>query len=260
MKLKFALVVCYKDTYGTESVVKNALRKAGINHKCIKRDHLAEANFRKADLIITVGGDGTFLRASQYITDQPVLVVASNLKKNEGFYARASKSDFEKKIKRILRDDFKIIRLNRLESVIVSRGKIEKPSFAVNEVFIGSKRPYITSRYFLKIGKKQEFQKSSGVIIATAAGSNAWVKSSGGKPLPIDSGKIQYVVRDPYFGRLTKPRLKQGILTEGASAVIKSMSWDGIVVIDSHFKEYKFNEGSTITIKNSSKPLKFIDF
>ncbi len=260
MKIKSALLVCYKDTYGAESVVKAALKKAGISHKCIKRDHLANIYFRKADLIITIGGDGTFLRASQYVKNQPVLVVASNLKKNEGFYARASKSDFEEKLKKILRDDFKIIRLNRLESVIVSGRRKEKLSLAVNEVFVGSRRPYITSRYVLKIGRKQEFQKSSGVIVATAAGSNAWVKSSGGKALPINSEKIQYIVRDPYFGRLTKPKLKNGVLPESVSIVVKSMIWDGIVVIDSHFKEYKFNEGSTITIKSSSKPLRFIDF
>ncbi len=262
MKPKFAIVVCYKDTYSTESAVKSALQKEGINHKCIKREHLAETNFRKSDLIITVGGDGTFLRAAQYVEKQPVLAVASNLKKNEGFFARANKSDFGNKLNKILNNDYKIIRLNRLESTIksVSDGERVKPYLAVNEVFIGSKRPYITSRYVLKTGKRQEFQKSSGVIVATAAGSYAWAKSAGGRLLPLESKRIQFIVREPYSGRLGKPKLRHGILPEGASVIIKSLTWDGIVVIDSHFREHKLKEGSSVTIRISNKPLRLISF
>ncbi|MBI2134068.1 NAD(+)/NADH kinase [Candidatus Woesearchaeota archaeon] len=260
MRPKFALVVCYKDTYGTESAVKKALKKEKINHKCINRDMLTKESFQKADLVISVGGDGTFLTASQYIKDQPVLVVASNFKKNEGFFAAAGKKEFHKKLKMIINDEFTTIKLNRLQPLIVKGKKRMNIPPAINEVYIGCKRPYITARYVLKIGNKKEFQKSSGVIVSTAAGSNAWIKSAGGRKLPLSTKKTQYLIREPYFGRLTKPKMRKGVLPENAAVKIKSLMWDGIAVVDSRHTEYELDEGSSIIIRNAKKPLNLITF
>ncbi|MBI3033628.1 NAD(+)/NADH kinase [Candidatus Woesearchaeota archaeon] len=261
MKPKSALVVCYKDNYGTETAVNNSLNRYGIKHSCINRDVLDAEKLRNADLIITVGGDGTFLRTAQYVKDQPVLSVASSLEKNEGFFARAIKEDFEKKMGMILRDEFSIINLNRLQSEIAySSGEKAVLEPAVNEVFVGSRKPYITFRYMLKIGKDEELQKSSGVIISTGAGSTAWSRSAGGKKLEMTSKKMQYVVREPYFGRLTQPKMTQGVLDEPSSIRIKSESWDGIVAIDSHHHEHDFSNGAVLVVKKSGTPLRFISF
>ncbi len=260
MNISKVLVVCYKDNFGTESVVRKALQKEGICHHCINRDSLSASRLRGYDLIITVGGDGTFLRTAQYVKSQPILCVASSLKKNEGFFSRASKDDFAKKLKLVLEGKHKIIKLNRLEPVISRKGKKERIESAVNEVFIGNSRPYLTSRYVLQIGKKKELQKSSGIIIATAAGSSAWARSAGGKKLPFTSRKIQYVVREPYSGRLTRPKMVKGILPEGTKIEIKSLDWHGIAAVDSHHHEHDLREGATISIRNSKNPMNFIDF
>ena len=140
MQLKKVVVVCYKNTYGTETALKKILTKLKIKHTCINRDKLSRRKLGKADLIITVGGDGTFLRTSQHVLDTPVFTVASSLKKSEGFFSRASRTDLERKIKLIIAGKYKITKLNRLESTIRHGKKAFKPELAVNEVKTIAKR------------------------------------------------------------------------------------------------------------------------
>ncbi|MBI2142601.1 NAD(+)/NADH kinase [Candidatus Woesearchaeota archaeon] len=259
MKFKKVLVVCHKDYHKAVSVVMNALADEGISSRCVDRDLLSAGKLRGSDLVISVGGDGTLLRTSHHLSRQSVLCVSPNPKVNEGFFARACVADFREKLKLLLKGKFRILSLNRLEAVI-SYGKMRVTAEpALNEVFIGSMKPYQTARYILKVGRRSEFQKSSGVLVSTAAGSNAWLGSAGGKKLPVKSGQLQFRVREPYTGRLTKPKLKGGVLPKSASVSIKSLSWHGIIAIDS-IREYPFREGAAVTIRSSKVPLRLVGF
>lgn len=48
--------------------------------------------------------------------------------------------------------------------------------YAVNDLFIGQ-RTYVSSRYHITAGSRQEYRSSSRVIISTGLGSNGWLKS-----------------------------------------------------------------------------------
>ena len=115
----------------------------------------------------------------------------------------------------------------------------------------------------LVIGGKKEEQKSSGILIATPAGSYAWAKSAGGKTLPLTAKKIEYVVREPYIGRLTKPKMTNGILGSSQSITLISNIWEkhnGVVVIDSYKKEFEFKNGDKLVARAAKQPLNFICF
>ncbi|MBI4438606.1 NAD(+)/NADH kinase [Candidatus Woesearchaeota archaeon] len=257
---KRVLVTCHKNNFGAETVVSRALDRAGISHICINRDSIKAGSFKGADFVITVGGDGTFLRTARFVDDQLVLCVASSLESNEGFFAQASKGDFQRKLSLVMDNKFSVLSLTRLESVISYGSKKVFPELAVNEVYVGSRRPYLTARYILKVRGNEEFQKSSGVLVCTAAGSHGWVKSAGGRAMPLSSKRIQYIVREPYFGRLTVPKLVKGVLEPDTSVIVKSLNWDGIVVVDSHHNEYELDEGASITIRDSKKPVRVVRF
>ena len=209
------------------------------------------------DFVIAVGGDGTLLKAAQLVANTPVLHVISNVKVNESFFGRATADDFEKKLRQLISGNFKLLKLLRLESSI--NGK-KLPFLALNEVFIGSKLPYHTARYELAVKDKKEEQKSSGVIIATPAGSYAWAKSAGVKPLPLTAQKFLFVVREPYFGRLTKPKLLCGVLNKNESIGVTSHINQGIVAIDSKPKHFSFNEGSKLVVKPSKQHLRLVSW
>jgi len=123
MKIKNILVVYTKPTNkeqkDTLSLVKNTLKKHKIRYSISDREKLSKKLFQNKDLVIAVGGDGTFLRASHFIFDKtPLFGVNSDPKCKEGFFMVATKNDFEKKLKRVLRNNYKIKKLHRLEAYI----------------------------------------------------------------------------------------------------------------------------------------------
>ena len=81
---------------------------------------------------------------------------------------------------------------------------------ALNEVYIGAKSQFHTSRYTIKLNGDGEEQRSSGVLIVTGSGSNAWYKSAGGEPFPCEEKKLKFLVREPYQKRVFKPKILCG--------------------------------------------------
>jgi len=256
MKPKNILVVYYKKNYGAKSLVHKILGKYKLNHRFVDRDTAKQADFERSDFIITLGGDGTLLRAAHKIKNQYLLGVCSDLRINEGFLTQACKPNFEDRIKALLSGKYKVVKLLRLQAII--NNKIKSPP-ALNDIFMGSKKPYHTARYYIEIRGKREYQKSSGVIISTSAGSTAWNRSAGGKKLALDSNKIQYLVREPYHGRLSQSKLIKGTLRKNDIIRIESDIDHGIITIDASGKEYKFDIGSKLTIK-ATTPLRYIKF
>ena len=71
----------------TLDIVKKALKARKIKAVFCDRQALNNATFVYCDLVIAVGGDGTFLRASDFIKyGTPVLGVNLDIQNNEGYY------------------------------------------------------------------------------------------------------------------------------------------------------------------------------
>lgn len=206
-----------------------------------------------SDLIITVGGDGTFLRTSHLVGSQMILGVNSYPALSVGALCSTTVDFFESKLKKILSGKFRIRKLNRLEIRINDmKFKIQ----ALNDILYANRSPAGTSRYLIRIGAKSEEQKSSGVWVATAAGSTAAIYAAGGKKLPIQSKMIQYRVREPY-GR-HRYKLACGIIPYGSSLYLCSLLKNAALYLDGMQGIVHLKEGDRVRIKNSSTPLKVI--
>jgi len=263
MKINNILVVYAKTTNkeqkSTLKVVKNTLKKYKINYNSVNREKINLRLFQNKDLIIAVGGDGTFLRTSHFIFDKTLVFgVNSDPKRKEGFFTVADKKDFYEKFRRIMNDNFEIKKIQRLEAYI-SNKKVSE--LALNEFYIASEKQHHTARYFLNLRGRKERQKSSGVLIATPAGSNAWIKSAGGKILPLNSDKFEYLVREPYCGRVAaKCSLVNSILNKNEKIEVVFESNKGVLIADSLSKEHKFGAGQKVMVKISKKTLWVVSF
>ncbi|MFH0868006.1 MAG: NAD(+)/NADH kinase [Candidatus Woesearchaeota archaeon] len=263
MKINNILVVYAnpknKEEESALECVKTTLKKHKINYKIAHRGKPNKKLFQNKELVIVVGGDGTFLQTSHFIFDKtPVIGVNSDPRYKEGFFMAANKNDFEIKFKRMLNMGYKTIKLKRLEAYV---GRKKVPELALNEFYIASEKPYHTARYFFSAKGKREMQKSSGILISTAAGSNAWIKSAGGEVLPLDTDKFEYLIREPYCGRVSaKYKLINGILNKNEKAEITFEFGNGILIADSLSREYRFKAGQKVTVKISKKPLYYVSF
>ena len=260
MKLNNILVVYTHPAAGeskkTLNHVKKILKKYKIHFNLADRDKLKREQFTGRNLIIPVGGDGTFLRAAQFVKSEPVFGVNADVKNKEGFFMKVGKDDFEGKLRKILENKIKIGRLPRLEAYINSK-KIDAP--ALNEFYIGPKKAYHAAKYIIEFDGARERHKSSGILVTTPAGSNAWASSCFDRRLPPNSKNFQFVVREPYEGKVFKNyRLKQGILKSSQKIRVHSEMLDGVIVADSVGKEFAFRNGSKAVFRMSDNDLNLV--
>ena len=260
MKLRNVLVVYTHPAIGESKKtlihVKKILKKNNVQFNLADRDKLRRQQFEKRDLIIAVGGDGTFLRAAQFVENEIIFGVNADVLNKEGFFTEASRTSFEEKLGKIINDKSEIKRLPRLEAFI--NGK-KIGTLALNEFYIGPKKGYHGAKYTVQVGSKKERHKSSGILVTTPAGSYAWAKAAYRNIMPLDSKNFQFVVREPYEGKVFRGyKIKHGILKKNEKIIILSEMLDGVIVADSVGMEYPFKNGSKAMIKLSGKTLRLL--
>jgi len=212
--------------------------------------------FRKVsgvDLVISVGGDGTFLASAHRADNVPILGVNPDPKRSVGFFCMADAKNFRRILKKIVTGRIE----PRLVPLIETRiGKRRLPLLALNDVLFAGRSPAETVRYCLDVGGVREDQKSSGVWIAAGPGSTAAIDSAGGRRQAITSRRLQYLVREPCPIPGSSYRQLGGILDEGKGVKIKSSMGRGTVYIDGHGHSYSVPWKSKVSCKISSKSLK----
>ncbi|MGM5484912.1 MAG: NAD(+)/NADH kinase [Nanobdellota archaeon] len=243
MKLKKK---AHKDSF---EKVKRVLKENSVSFRAKRREYVSPEDIGESSIVITLGGDGTFLGAASRIKDTtPVLGVNMDPENKEGFLLSTDKEGFEDFFLKILSGKAKPVKLRRLKALVNGR---ELPRLALNEFYIGYQKAYHTARYELRIEGRKEFQKSSGLLISTPAGSHGWTASAGGKKMSLDSGDYQMIVRELYCSSLTSCTTYNKIFSSRQKLRIRSEMDRGIIVADSLQPEYKLYKGDMVEIRPS---------
>ncbi|MBS3172546.1 NAD(+)/NADH kinase [Candidatus Woesearchaeota archaeon] len=255
MKFKNILVV-YSEKLSRkhfDNLAEVKKRLEGRNFFVLRADRLIEKYFENIDLIITVGGDGTFIRAASFVKEIPIIGINSESEHSEGALLSLDEHDI-KFLGEILDDKHKIKKIPRIKVKI--NGK-ELSNLALNEIYFGSLNQFHTSKYSINFNGLKEEQRSSGVLVATASGSTAWYKSARGRPFK--GNKLRFIIREPYFGnRIFNPKLLKGEIKNGGKIIFVSKRHSGgIIALDSNYK-YKLEKDDTVEVEMSEYPLKVI--
>ena len=241
--------------YATLRKVTAVLKALGF--EC--RQHLrgADADHKNNDIVITVGGDGTFLDAARRSGEkQLILGVNSDPSWSIGQFCAADANSFEAILKQtILSPRFK--KLFKLRASFINE-KALRVEECLNDILVCHANPAAMSRYSLSIGKIKEIQRSSGIWISTAAGSTGAIFSAGGKKLPVDKRDISYKPRELYLGRGGRYRLTGGIIRPEQSALITSMMPHGRVFFDGAHIKHPLIFGTSIKIQTSPHFIRMI--
>lgn len=223
--------------------IQRVLRDEGIPYKIVMRDKLKGGI--KADLIITVGGDGTVLAASHVAGGVPILGVNSMPKTSVGFFCAATSGSFRQKIINIKRGMIRPVSLPLLEAHIDGK---KLPYYGLNDVLFAGVSPAETVQYTIQIGSKKERQRGSGVWFAAGPGSTAGIFSAGGRVLDITSKRIQYVARELYPIPGSRYRLKRGFVPAHKAVRIQSEMSEGTAFIDGTKLAYPVPRGSVLKV------------
>ncbi len=239
-----------------------ALRKVEMILKVLGIDHCLQlrgssCNRQQCGLIITVGGDGTFLDAARPATEeQLILGVNSDPTWSVGQFCVADADSFERVLRQTLATPhFK--KVYKLRATFLD----EKPPRTVeclNDILVCHANPAAMSRYSLAVGRAFEEQRSSGVWFSSAAGSTGAISSAGGVKLPLGSKNIQYKPRELYHGIGTAYKLNGGRIRTGASIDITSRMSHGRVFLDGAHIKYPLTFGKTLRISTSPHYVRMI--
>lgn len=228
--------------------VQNCLRRHGLSVRTEARHQLTRLD--DIDLVVTVGGDGTFLRTTHFAKGQLILAVNSDPTQSVGALCAIDAAGFSQKLRAILAGDFEIRKLPLMR--ISVNGK-DLPIEAVNDGLFTNVSPAATSRYYLKHGKTIEEQKSSGIWVATATGSTAAISAAGGVMVPYGERKLQFAVREPYQGNFNPYRLTHGFIDPGKKITIINKMIHAKIYVDGPTNEYDLNYGDEVTFSLSRK-------
>ncbi len=135
---------------------------------------------RHCDLVIAVGGDGTFLSAARVTADYDVPVIGINLGRL-GFLVDISPNDLPEKLHRMLQGGYVEEKRSLLHAQVIRDGRIFHEETAVNEIAI---HRWVTPSMIEIVTKINNVflnsQRSDGLIVSTPTGSTAYALSAGG--------------------------------------------------------------------------------
>jgi len=237
-------------THGVRAAVERAVRRSGLEVRSAWRGRLPPR--LRGELIVSVGGDGTFLEAARHNPEgTPMLGVNSDPGHSVGSYCGATLESFPEMLERIRSGGVRPLRLHRLRVVV---NGVPRRGAVLNDILFAHRNPAATAHYSIRVDGRSEEHKSSGIWIATASGSTAAVHAAGGRVLPRGSRRFEYLVREPYGDR-SRCRLKGGVLGPDRRIEIIPHVRDAAAFLDGPHVRVPLTFGDRLEIASADAPL-----
>ncbi len=216
----------------------------------------ARAHLDDTDLILSIGGDGTILRAAQAVVPGSTPITGINLGKL-GFMTELSADEAMDKLPVLLAGEGWIDERAMLEAELVATGQEGEPSrmfYALNDVVVA--RGAIARVVYVEAsidGEPLTTYKGDGVIVSTATGSTGYSLSAGGPILYPQAKEFLLLPILPHLS-LAYPMVLP------STAVVKlrvATAHQATLSIDGHIN-LPLPTGTTITVKHSANKARFL--
>lgn len=207
------------------------------------------------DLIIAVGGDGTFLTAARATADFEVPLLGVNLGRL-GFLTDISPDQLLSRLEQILTGRFKTEQRQLLQASIIRDGEVIHRQTAVNEVVV---HRWVTPSMIEIVtnidGVYLNTQRSDGLIVATPTGSTAYSLSAGGPILHPALNALVLVPLNPHMLSNRPIVIDDNVEIEIRFSQIKQIN--ALVTCD-HLEIPDVRINDKILIKKAPKPIKIL--
>ncbi len=215
-----------------------------------------KSNVAGSDLILTIGGDGTILRAAQAIAPQQVPITGINLGRL-GFLTELAVGEAINKIPGLLAGEGWLDERAMLEAEIIDTGEGQgnaRRFFALNDIVVA--RGEIARIVDIQAsidGELLTTYKADGVIIATATGSTGYSFSAGGPILHPQADSFLLVPILPYL-TLRHPMV---LLPEATVELKVGSLHKAMLSVDGHIS-MPLDGGTVIVIRRSPVKTRFL--
>lgn len=228
----------------------------------VPRQHVPNFDFASVVVVIVVGRDGLVANVAKYAMGRPIIGINPDPKSIDGILVPFEARQVRTALQKVLSDSA-LVRDVTLARATMNDGQT---MLAFNDFFIG-RNSHASARYTLNAGGCSESQSSSGVIVATGAGSTGWLSSvfnmtngvnhwMGSSPLssPMmrwEDRKLAWVVREPFRSKHSSAEKVAGMITESEAITVASLMPEAGVVFSDGIEDdfLEFNSGNTLTVE-----------
>jgi len=215
-----------------------------------------EKFLKNVDLIISLGGDGTLLRAARLVAAEDIPVFGVNLG-GLGFLTQIGIDDLEKSLEKLYRERYFLDERMMLNCIVKRREEEIKKFTALNDVVIGkgafariiSLATYVNNDYVITYS-------ADGLVVSTSTGSTAYSLSAGG---PIVNPSINSIMLTPICPHTLSAR--PFIIGENDQVKIKLESSEEKVMVTIDGQEgFVLKSKDEVIIKKSDHKAQLITF
>jgi NAD+ kinase len=235
---------------GSLHLAPDDMRAMGVEIEVVDADaHAAEG----CELVLVLGGDGTFLRAAELARNAGIPVLGVNLGRI-GFLAEAEAEAIDLVLEHVVAQDYRVEDRLTLDVVVRQGGRAIERGWALNEVSLEKGPRLGVLGVVVEVdGRPVSAFGCDGVLVSTPTGSTAYAFSAGGPVLWPDLEAILVVPNNAHalFGRpmVTSPDATVAI-------EIEADGHDALVFCDGR-REMLIPAGGRIEVTRCATPVKW---
>jgi NAD+ kinase len=235
---------------GSLRLAPDDMRAMGVEIEVVDADPSAANG---CELVLVLGGDGTFLRAAELARNAGIPVLGVNLGRI-GFLAEAEAEAIDLVLEHIVARDYRVEERLTLDVVVRQGGRVIEQGWALNEASLEKGPRLGVLGVVVEIdGRPVSTFGCDGVLVSTPTGSTAYAFSAGGPVLWPDLEAILVVPNNAHalFGRPMVTSPEASIAIE-----IEADGHDALVFCDGR-REMLVPAGSRIEVTRCGTPVKW---
>ena len=221
-------------------------------HLDVRATSMIESDDFEADFVISMGGDGTFLKAASRVREKMIPIVGVNMGRL-GFLADVSPSEIERCVDALYEDDFSI-ESRALIKVQTDGEPLDGYDCALNDVAILKRdtASMISIRTSVN-GQYLTTYQADGLVVSTPTGSTAYSLSNGG-PIIVPGTKVFSMTAVAPHSMNIRPI----VLSESSeiTLTVESRSHNFLVAVDGRSEKCK--EGTRLTLSRAPYDVKVV--
>ena len=245
--------------------------EVGLKLQLLDRELVPTYAFSGTDLVLVLGQDGLVANVAKYAVGQPIVAVNPDPERFDGILLPFRPDDARETVLATLDGRVRVRAVTLAEARLGDGQRL----LAFNDLFIGA-RSHVSARYRLHWHGRDEPQSSSGVLVATGAGSTGWLSSvfhmvsgvaawSGAQAvrppaLAWEDRRLMFVVREPFVSRHSRADVVADVIEPGERLEIASaMPSGGVIFSDGIEADYlAFDSGTTAVVSAAGEQAQLV--
>lgn len=211
------------------TVVNEIAQAASIPKQCAARkvqEQLPEGQ----DVVVVIGGDGTFIAAARAVEEVDVPLLGINMGRL-GFLTETSRDDMFEAMTRVLAGEYRVEERMRLSVQVMRQGRIPLTCRVLNDVVVHKGELARMMEFDVAMDDQFVFSsRADGLIVATPTGSTAYALSAGGPILHPSVNAILLVPICPHTltnRPIVVPGIGTACITLTANGLDRLLTLDG---------------------------------